>query len=152
MTWRNQELVCRNRPIARHQGCCTQTTRLVSSWDSSWLTEISVPSAIGIKRRGEINAVNARVENNLQVAPPRVHLDTVLEIHSLSSIGWRRGPGRGGARFTLVVVSNASLPGPVPARSSRGQGVGASGLRTVSRYTRRHQPTSWEIPDNYGDV
>ena len=37
---------------------------------------------------------------------------------SLSSIGWRRGLGRGGAFFVFVV---APLLGPLPTRSSQGE-------------------------------
>ena len=75
----------------------------------------------------------------------RVHLDTVL-VFSLSSIGWRRGPGRGGALVRMAVGSIAPLPGPLPTRSSRGEGVGASGLRTVSRCTRRGQACGKNFP------
>src|SRR5438445_886645 len=50
------------------------------------------------------------------VGPPVTQGCIKLLDFSLSSIGWRRGPGRGGA-FSLV----SPLLGPLPTRSSRGE-------------------------------
>ena len=73
-------------------------------------------------------ALNAETQSSLRSAARRSRTQS----DSLSSIGWRRGPGRGGTH-----CNSTPLPGPLPARSSRGEG----------RTTRGQHRRSFKCPD-----